>query len=328
MSKYSFIVCGGTFDLFHKGHELFLKNTLELSDKVLIGITSNKYIQTFKDNLNIEDFEIRKKAVENYLELINKKENAIIVPIDNAFEPYLETSNDYDAIYVTPHTLKAAQNINIKRKENNISDLKIEITPFIKAEDDGIISSTRIRNGEINRQGKLYVNKDWLMKNLKLPDELRTNLQIPWGEIIKDIPENLDDRETVVVGDQCVKFFNSKNRNQFLSIVDFLIKREVKFNNLFDLGFSSDQAIKINNQSGIITCDLFNAVINIFKKDAVKNIILINGEDDLAVLPVILVAPLGFNIFYGQPNVGMVFLKVTEEIKDKAFKLINKFIIE
>ncbi len=58
--KYQLIVCGGTFDLLHKGHKKFLQEILNLSDQVLLGITSNKYINLFKTS-DIEDFEIRKK---------------------------------------------------------------------------------------------------------------------------------------------------------------------------------------------------------------------------------------------------------------------------
>lgn len=328
MVKHSFIACGGTFDLFHKGHELFLKQTLASSEKILIGITSNKYIKSFKNNLNVEDFEIRKQAVEKFLKIIGSSKKIKIVSIDNAFEPYLETSIDYDAISVTPHTLKAAQEINVKRKQNGISELDIILTPFLKAKDGDIISSTRIRNGEINRDGRLYINPIWKNKNLILPEKLRNKLQSPWGRIVKDIPEGIDDNKTVVVGDACALFFNKKSRKQFLSIIDFLIKREERFKNLSELGFDNINPIRIKNPSGIITAELFVAIKEVFVNNRQENIILIDGEDDLAVLPIILIAPLGFNIFYGQPNVGMVYVKITEELKEKAYNLISKFIVE
>jgi uncharacterized protein (UPF0218 family) len=42
-------------------------------------------------------------------------------------------------------------------------------------------------------------------------------------------------------------------------------------------------------------------------------------------LPVLLIAPLGFNIFYGQPNEGLVRILVTEENKEKVYQLTESF---
>jgi uncharacterized protein (UPF0218 family) len=42
-------------------------------------------------------------------------------------------------------------------------------------------------------------------------------------------------------------------------------------------------------------------------------------------LPVIVMAPLGFKIYYGQPNKGMVEVEVTEEKKHQAYDIISKF---
>jgi len=58
-----------------------------------------------------------------------------------------------------------------------------------------------------------------------------------------------------------------------------------------------------------------------------KTVILVGGEDDLAVLPVLLIAPLGFSIYYGQPGEGLVRVDVTEENKEKAYRLVEKFIV-
>jgi uncharacterized protein (UPF0218 family) len=193
-----------------------------------------------------------------------------------------------------------------------------------KAEDGGLISSTRIRNGEINRDGKLYVNAQWQNKKLVLPESLRSELQKPWGKILAEIPQGIDGSKVVLVGDATAQRFNQKNVGQFLSIVDFLIKREVKFHELSELGFNGQEVLHIKNPHGEITPELLKTVQSAFNSTN-KTIILIDGEDDLAVLPVLLTSPLGFSIFYGQPNEGLVQLIVNEENKEKAYQLIQKF---
>jgi cytidyltransferase-like protein len=324
MGKFNLVVCGGTFDLFHAGHKTFINDVLNQAEKVLVGITSDMYVQSLKNNLGIEDFEIRKQAVQQYLKSINVSNRVQIVEINSAYEPYLETATDYQAIVVTEQTKQAAIAINAKRQQNGVPPLEIVISPMKKAEDGGLISSTRIRNGEINRDGKLYLSPKWKNKNLILPENLRSVLQKPWGEVLNEIPQNIDGSKTIIVGDATAQKFNEKKIGQFVSIVDFLIKREIKFHQLSEMGFNGEKALKINNPHGIITPELFQAVQSAFNSKQ-RTVILIDGEDDLAVLPALLIAPLGFNIFYGQPTEGLVQILVTEENKEKAYHLVQNF---
>ena len=74
MTKFNFVVCGGTFDLFHAGHKSFIEDALTQSEKVLLGITGDTYVQSFKNSLSVEDFQVRKKAVENFLKSINAQD--------------------------------------------------------------------------------------------------------------------------------------------------------------------------------------------------------------------------------------------------------------
>lgn len=327
MAKYKLLVCGGTFDLLHKGHKTFIKQILDISDKVLLGLTSDLYVQSFKNENEIESFEVRRKTVEQFLDSIGVKTRVEIVSINNAYEPYLETSIQYQAIAVTPQTQHSALDINAKRKKNSVPELEIVIIPMELAEDENVISSTRIRNGEINRDGRLYINPKWKNKNLTLPENLRSELQKPWGEVLNKIPQNINSLKTVVVGDATAQKFNEKKIGQLLSIVDFLIHREIKFHQLSEIGFDAQGVQKIINPPGRITPELFEAVIKAFDaQDTKRKIILIEGEDDLAVLPTLLIAPLGFSVFYGQFGKGLVRIDVTEENKEKAYELAEKFV--
>jgi len=324
MGKFNLVVCGGTFDLFHAGHKAFLKDALNQSEKVLLGITGDTYVQGFKNGLGIEDFQTRKFAVEQFLNSIGASDRVQIVTIASAYEPYLETSKAYQAIIVTEQTQQTAKAINLKRQQNGVLELEVVVSPLKKAEDGGIISSTRIRNGEVNREGRLYLNPQWQNKNLVLPERLRSILQKPWGEVLNEIPQNVKGEKTVVVGDASAQKFNAANVGQFLSIVDFLIHREVKFKNLSEIGFNTHDIQKVSNPHGVITPELFQAVQSAFKSKQ-RTVILIDGEDDLAVLPVLLIAPLGFTIYYGQPDEGLVQILVSEENKEKAYQLIQSF---
>jgi cytidyltransferase-like protein len=324
MIKYKLTACGGTFDMFHAGHKAFIEQVLNQSEKVVLGITSDLYVKSFKDGNTIESFEFRKSAVEKFLDSIGAKDRVQIMPIDDIYGPLLTNVFNFQAVAVTSQTENMTTDINQKRKEKNLPELEVILLPLKTAEDGEIISATRIRNGEINRDGRLYLNPKWKNKTLVLPENLRSTLQHPWGKVMNEVPEEIKGAKAVAIGDITVQKFNQKNVAQFLSIVDFLVQRQIRFHELSELGLSEQNVQKAKNPHGTITPELFLAIEKAFKTTD-KKIILVEGEEDLAVLPVLLIAPLGFSVFYGQPNQGLVQVNVAEENKEKAYQLVESF---
>jgi len=51
--------------------------------------------------------------------------------------------------------------------------------------------------------------------------------------------------------------------------------------------------------------------------------ILVNGEEDLLVLPVCIFAPENSIVLYGQPHEGLVIVEITPEIRNKTQKLLD-----
>ena len=70
--------------------------------------------------------------------------------------------------------------------------------------------------------------------------------------------------------------------------------------------------------------DLIQSLQASFTNYSKPQTILVKGEEDLGVLPAILLSPLNTAIFYGQPQKGLVYIKVTETSKQKALKLLQK----
>jgi len=146
-------VCiGGTFDILHKGHKVLIDKAFSITSKnglVTIGLTTDKY--TVTKNKNASPFDIRKQKLIEYLKS-RDYENYEIIPIDDKYGPTL--SEDFDAIVVSTETRKTAEEINRKRKQFGLKSLKIIEVPLLLAEDNLPISSTRIKNGIINENGK------------------------------------------------------------------------------------------------------------------------------------------------------------------------------
>ncbi|WP_340820686.1 GTP-dependent dephospho-CoA kinase family protein [Methanolobus sp. WCC4] len=84
--------------------------------------------------------------------------------------------------------------------------------------------------------------------------------------------------------------------------------------------------ISVDNPAGVITEDLIDAVGNALKAD--ENVrIFVRGEEDLAAVPAILMAPEGSAVLYGQPDEGVVLVKITldkkEQMKDLLTEILN-----
>ena len=136
--------------MLHKGHKAFLRKALELGE-VTIGLTSNKMAATLKRR-EVEDFRDRKKELEDFITQ-DFSTKAKIVKIEDKFGPTLE--EDFDYIVVPPSTYPTAVLINQERQKRNRKPIEIVKIEFVLADDGKPISSTRILEGEIDRQGKM-----------------------------------------------------------------------------------------------------------------------------------------------------------------------------
>ena len=151
-------VCiGGTFNILHKGHKLLIDRAFEVSGPdgiVFIGLASD--ILT-KNKVDVKPLEERKNNLEKYLFKKGVLNRTIIKPIDDKFGPSID--GEFDAIVVSPETIKTAEEINFNREKKGKKPLEIVEIPFVLAKDGKIISSSRIINKEIDANGEI-LNRD------------------------------------------------------------------------------------------------------------------------------------------------------------------------
>lgn len=334
MKRFNLVVCGGTFDHFHKGHKEFLRFIFSVSSKAVIGLTSDRYIKDHKVYDGIFLYKERKQELESFLQSEKLLKRASIVSIDNLYGPTLKKRLPIAAIIVSEETMRGAKIINTSRRELGLAPFEIIIAPFVKGEDTKIISSFAIRRGIIDREGKLYIKSVWFSERLQLTEKLRALLKKPFGSLMqakKDLLIKAKSPYTATVGDVTTKLFNFFSLGQNISVVDFAVARKKKFSKLTQLGFlGEEEVIEINNPASFLTPSLFSAATKAFSLSNQKKkvIIKVNGEEDLAVLPLILAAPLGSVIWYGQPKEGIVQVIATEETKKKANEIVKQFSLE
>ena len=65
----------------------------------------------------------------------------------------------------------------------------------------------------------------------------------------------------------------------------------------------------------MITQQLVQIMKKAIKEKRQKLVIRVIGEEDLATIPAILLSPLGYSIYYGQPALGTIKVTVDEKIK-------------
>ena len=88
------------------------------------------------------------------MEALNLSERAEIIPLN---DPYGATVTEkcIDALVVSEETEKTARKINKKRSEVQLPPLTIVAISMVPAENCKPISTTRIREGEIDREGHI-----------------------------------------------------------------------------------------------------------------------------------------------------------------------------
>ncbi|CAN5194575.1 hypothetical protein BH09PAT1_BH09PAT1_3150 [soil metagenome] len=327
--QYRHVILGGTFDHFHIGHETMLKKAFEIGDKVSIGITTSEMFQDKQLSESIQDFDIRKNVVYKFIETNNWTERATILPIKDKYGSTLSDPT-VEAIVVSPETEKIAQSIIPEREAKRLPKMDIVLVPFVMSDDGQPVSSQRIRQGLINRDGFSYLTFFLSKQNYTLPHSLREELQIPIGEIYTDVngllPRLTQNRILISVGDIVSTTLLDAGVKPTLCIVDFRTRREALDDTTISKHYSHvDQTL--TNPHGTINPEIANVIQSVIASEAKQShtIIKVDGEEDLLTLPAILLAPLGSIVIYGQYDLGMIVVEVTEEKKELIKSLLAQF---
>jgi uncharacterized protein (UPF0218 family) len=156
---------------------------------------------------------------------------------------------------------------------------------------------------------------------ITLPVTMRAELKKPLGRLLTGKPSEtvalLDKilRELrplmfAVVGDYSVKNILEAGLEPDIVVVDHRVMRV----DVEPLDYGERRLLRARNLRGTIDVESWDALekaVTLKRRVAV----IVEGEEDLLVLPLISLAPLRSLIVYGQPREGMVLVEVTEERK-------------
>ncbi len=162
---------------------------------------------------------------------------------------------------------------------------------------------------------------------MHLPENLRDELKTPLGILIKNddsekarvIKQIYAESVVITIGDATSELLIKMGLIPFLQIVDGKEKRH-------DRELPVNDSIVTNlycvNPPGELTQQSIDTVKKSFNsKPPIR--ILVDGEEDLLVLPACLFSPENSVVMYGQPNEGLVIVRITNETREKIQKIVN-----
>ena len=163
-----------------------------------------------------------------------------------------------------------------------------------------------------------------------LKPEMAQELKQTTLKIYTEIPLDLYNSKFVAtIGDICTIKLVQEKIIPNLMIVDYKTKRNVK---LTEMQMSIIESVKcksveVDNEPGAISQPLYFEIENAIESEIITKII-VNGEEDLATLPVIKHSKIGAKVIYGMPDKGMVVVDVNQQAKERANKLLERMLVK
>jgi len=161
---------------------------------------------------------------------------------------------------------------------------------------------------------------------LLLSEEARTLLKKPFGTLYSDffqIIPLLKSKFVCTVGDVVSKNAFNAGITPSIAVIDGITKRTESVEHE---GIPVERITHhVQNKPGTISDELIEVL-----RDAMMHnpsIVLVDGEEDLAVLPLSEMLPQESIILYGQPNEGVVLCEVTPSLQRKTQNILSTFTI-
>lgn len=151
--RFKKVAVGGTFDGLHKGHRALLTTAFSVGESVVIGVTSDGFAKRLGKAVS-QGFAARVQRVRKFVDSNFLGHRYIILPLEDYFGP-ATTEGSIDALVVGEEKAERANRINELRGRRGLKSLEVIVVPPVLANDGWPISTTRIRRGEIDGEGRI-----------------------------------------------------------------------------------------------------------------------------------------------------------------------------
>ncbi len=309
------------FDRLHAGHHVLLDRLSEMPNPVA-GVTTGELAGTELELQSIiQPPELRLEGLRKYLDSV-EYENAIRVEHLTSFKDLVQVpGGSIFLMFIGPCCVEIEERLLEMRKEHLQMEDQFELLKPVRANDGDKMASARIRLGEIDREGRRLRGTKELPR--KMGDNLRSGLAAPKGDVYaategnpeKRVVERIRREEpsvVIAVGDVTCATLATEGYIPGVRVVDGITKRGP-----FEEEFSGDREYIIYNPAATIYPEAWSVMDTAIRDDE-QSLIVVEGEEDLMGFPAVLLAPDGSVMLYGQPDVGIVWVPVTEENRSLA----------
>lgn len=162
-----------------------------------------------------------------------------------------------------------------------------------------------------------------------LPNNLRDFLKEPMGKLVNE--EELlnllkNEKFIISIGDLVTYTILKNHINPVFCVVDFKTRRGECPPEIVELIKTfGKKSIVVKNPPGAISDDLWKVIELAFENLEIGSLrVEVDGEDDLASLAAIFLAPKDVTIIYGLPDKGVLVVNPTYENKKKVKKILDK----
>ncbi|WEL22412.1 GTP-dependent dephospho-CoA kinase family protein [Halorhabdus sp. BNX81] len=168
---------------------------------------------------------------------------------------------------------------------------------------------------------------------LSLPESQRSALKDPFGPVFTDAESLLAQAgdPLIAVGDIVTYHLLEAGRPPDVSLIDERTERSAVDAEIREriVGCDPgedwyDHRIHIENPPGTLTAGLLEALVEALSREKPSTIVVVDGEEDLATVPAMVLTPPGGSVVYGQPGEGMVHVAVDAEMADRARSILSR----
>jgi hypothetical protein len=160
---------------------------------------------------------------------------------------------------------------------------------------------------------------------VRLPESMRAELKDPLGPVYTDADDLLAAGEgpVIAVGDVVTYHLLEAGRRPDVALVDGKTKREAVDATIWNAIAGFDRRVEVSNPPATLSADLLSELRAAVGREG-STVVVVEGEEDLAALPAVVLAPDGASVVYGQPDEGMVHGAVTPDLREEMLDLLSR----